>query len=69
MGPSEEISFFLQLSQFSGFFLNLEERHLEVCPSIPMSKISAEMIGSFPGIDILELGHPIIEGLDVIAPL
>jgi len=34
-----------------------------------MGKISAEMISSLPCVDILELGHPVIDGLDARSPL
>jgi hypothetical protein len=30
-------------------------------PPIPVSKICTEMIGSFPGIDIMELEHAVME--------
>ena len=37
-------------------------------PPIPMSKICTEMIGSFPGIDIMELEHAVIKPLNPGGP-
>src|SRR4030067_1830543 len=52
---------FLQLPQFSSLLFNLNQGHLKMGPSIPMREISTEMVRSFPGVDILELSHSIID--------
>ena len=58
------ISLTYSILQFSGFLFDLDEGHLEVCPSMPVGKIGTKMVCPLPGINILKLIHSIIEGFN-----